>query len=178
MSEKNGVLTTCWGSCTWIFIHSVAWAYNPRVDRDNYFNFFMNLGNVLPCEECRRHYSQNVKKDELFRALESNESFFKWVYDLHNLVNKQTGVPESQWPSYELIKQKYNSFKASCSELPGICGSTGNKTLQKKIRVVEQFGAYTEDNLPYIIAMVILIMLLLVCGGYIYHNRKKLGLTK
>ena len=167
MSEKNGVLTTCWGSCTWIFIHSVAWAYNPRVDRDNYFNFFMNLGNVLPCEECRRHYSQNVKKNELFRALESNESFFKWVYDLHNIVNKQTGVPESQWPSYESIKQKYNSFKASCSELPGICGSTRNKTLQKKLELLSNLDRLMKIIFRYMFVMVYSIRII-TCMYWIY----------
>jgi len=168
---NHGLLTTCWGPMGWGLIHSIAFAYNPEIDKDHYFNFFMNLGSVLPCEECRRHYIQNVNKNELLKALVSNESFFRWSYDLHNIVNKQTGVPESKWPTYDSIKQRYNSFKASCSEVPGICGS--NSSIQKKIRVVEQYGPFNEDNYPYIICMVILIVLLFGCIGYIISRRGK-----
>ena len=172
MSNKIGILPSCWGSGTWIMLHSIAYAYNPQVDKENYFLFFFNLGNILPCEECRFHYSQNLNKQELNIALESNENLFKWVYDLHNKVNKQTGIPESKWPTYETVKERYSSFKASCSDIPGACGS-GSDTVKRKIKMIEQFGEYNEEQLPFLISTVILAVLLVISIIYILYLKRK-----
>jgi hypothetical protein len=172
MTEKVAILPTCWGPPLWFSLHSIAFAYDPNSDRQKYYDFFSNLGYVLPCEECKVHYTQNFNKDEFARALESNEGLFRWVYDLHNRVNKGTGVPESKWPSYETVKKNYASFKASCSDMPGVCGSgSPNK---KKIKIIEQFGEY-QENLGYIIPIAILSILLVFALGFIWKNRKKLN---
>ena len=165
MEKGKGLLPSCWGSGAWLFIHSIAYAYNPQIDKENYYNFFSNLGTVLPCEECRTHYSQNLNRQELVVALESTENLFKWVYDLHNKVNRQNGVPESKWPSYESIKNRYGSFKASCSDIPGVCGS--NSGIKKKIKMVEQFGEINEEQLPFLISTITLGVLLLIAIIYI-----------
>jgi len=170
--NKVGILPTCWGSGSWLFCHSIAYVYNPKIDKENYYNFFSNLGNVLPCEECRIHYSQNLNKQELIIALESTENLFKWVYDLHNKVNQQTGVPQDKWPSYESVKERYSSFKASCSDIPGACGS--NSKIKKKIKMVEQFGEINEEQLPFLISTVILAILLITAIIYILYLNKKI----
>jgi hypothetical protein len=168
--KKVGVLPSCWGQSAWLFIHSIAYAYNPQIDKQKYFDFFSNLGSILPCEECRIHYSQNLNKQELIIALETNENLFKWVYDLHNKVNKQIGVSESNWPSYESIKQRYTSFKASCSEI-GVCGSKTQN--HKKLKIVEQFGNLSEEQLPLLISTISLAIIVLMLLAYIIYNRKK-----
>ncbi len=170
--NKVGILPSCWGSGSWLLLHSIAYAYNPQIDKDNYYNFFSNLGTVLPCEECRIHYSQNLNKQELIIALESNENLFRWVYDLHNKINRQTGVPESKWPSYEFVKERYGSFKASCTNIPGVCGSSPGK-VQKKIKMVEQFGEINEEQLPFLISTITLAILLLIALIYIGYSKKK-----
>jgi hypothetical protein len=172
MEIGKGLLPSCWGPMLWGGLHSIAYAYNPQIDKDNYYNFFSNLGSVLPCEECRVHYSQNVNKQELAIALESNENLFRWVYDLHNKVNLQTGVPESKWPSYESIKKLYGSFKASCSDIPGVCGAAPGK-IQKKIKMVEQFGDINSDQVPFIISTCVLAFLLFVTLVYIIFKKCK-----
>jgi hypothetical protein len=170
--SNDGLLPSCWGQVMWHTLHSIAMAYVPTdQNKQQYFNFFTNLGYVLPCQACKTHYAQNVNTKTLMSSLDTQEGLFRWVYDLHNIVNKQTGVPESQWPSYETVKKTYENFKTSCSELPGICGSA-EKT-HKKIKVIEQFGSFNEDNLPYLICMIILIIMLIGCLGYIYTQRKK-----
>jgi len=172
MEIGKGLLPSCWGGPAWVFLHSIAYAYNPKTDKDNYYNFFSNLGGVLPCEECRLHYSQNLNKQELVIALESNENLFRWVYDLHNKVNRQTGVPESKWPSYESVKQRYGSFKASCSDVPGVCGAIPGKAY-KKIKMVEQFGDINEDQLPLLVSTILLSIALLAAISYIYFKKCK-----
>lgn len=158
MKQKKGLLPSCWGSSYWFVLHSMAYVYDPK-DKNKYFNFFMNLGDILPCEECKIHYQQNVNKYELDQALNSNESFFRWVYDLHNIVNEQLHVPKSKWPSYESVKQRYQSYESDCSNLKGVCGlKAGSKP--KKIKIVEEFGSEKlNDQTIVIIVLSILLFL-------------------
>jgi len=169
--NENGLLPSCWGPVGWIFIHSIAFAYDPNLDnRQKYYDFFSNLGGVLPCSSCKTHYSQNFNKESIMRALETNEGLFRWVYDLHNAVNKGTGVPESKWPSYEAVKKTYEGYKASCSTMPGTCGSESPN--MKKIKIIEQFGDY-QENIMYIVPIIILSLLLGLAVMYIIYLRKQ-----
>jgi hypothetical protein len=167
MSKNIGLLPSCWGNAFWHTLHSIAYVYNPQTDKEKYYDFFSNLGYILPCEECKLHYSQNLNKQELSIALETNENLFKWVYDLHNKVNRQIGIPESKWPSYQFIKERYGSFKASCTDIPGVCGSGPGPGPQKKMKMVEQFGEFNEDQLPFFISTIILGILLAAALIYI-----------
>lgn len=154
------MLPSCWGSAMWHVIHSISYVYNPYYDKQKYYEFFISLGNILPCEDCRSHYKQNLDKTELMYALGDNETMFRWSYDLHNKVNIQTGVPSSKWPSYETVKNKYGGFKASCSEIPGVCGST-KPGPHKSIKIIEQFGANINDEqYPLFVSTVVLSVLL------------------
>ena len=166
-----GLMPSCWGPMIWGTIHSIAYVYNPEVDKDNYFNFFWNLGNVLPCAECKSHYYLNVTKLDLRLALESNESFFRFTYNLHNLVNKQIGVPDSIWPSYETVKKRYAGYEARCTEMPGACGPVKKSHAQKGTMIVETFGSFTQDSIQYIVIICILSIALLVS---MYYNYKKI----
>ncbi len=161
----SGLRTNCWGSSGWQFIHSIAYVYNPINDqvKKTYYDFFINLGKVLPCEECREHYKENVKEIELFDALNSQETLFRWTYDLHNIVNEQIGVPEKDWPSYESIKARYENYKSECSKIPGACSSKDPNKIRTK--VVEQFSGNTYDNAEYIAIIITLAVLLLVSLG-------------
>lgn len=168
----NGLMPSCWGNATWMAIHSVAYAYKPSVENKiKYLTFFENLGYVLPCDECKIHYRQNFKLDEITVALESHEQLFRWTYDLHNLVNKQTGVPESKWPTYESVKKRFSGYEAACDTLPGVCGSVSGSSNQKGTVVVEKTGSLNEDNFKFLIPMVIFAVLLLIS---MYFNMKSM----
>jgi len=81
-----------WGPKAWFFIHNIALTYprNPNInDKQMYKNFFINLGNVLPCSVCKVHYKENLIESELDIGLNSNIDLFKWTVDIHNKVNKQ-----------------------------------------------------------------------------------------
>lgn len=168
---KQGILPSCWGSSLWLILESMAYVYDPETDKEYYFNFFSNLEHLLPCEECRDHYSVIINKEELMTALESNESFFRWVYDLHNKVNEKLGVPQSKWPSYESVRAKYSNYKADCSKEPGFCLQS-EVGPQKKIILVEQFGSFNNEQWPFLVSTVVLGLLLLGCLMYIRHLKK------
>jgi hypothetical protein len=80
-----------WGKHTWIFLHSITLNYpdNPTDEEiKQHSDFFLNLGNILPCHKCREHYKLNLKKFKLTKTiLKSKELFIKWLIDIHNSVN-------------------------------------------------------------------------------------------
>jgi hypothetical protein len=165
MTQKKGLLPSCWGSSYWFVLHSMAYVYDPK-DKNKYFNFFMNLGYILPCSECKIHYQDNVSRDDLEKALESNESLFRWVYDLHNKVNQQLNVPKSKWPSYESVKQKYQSYESDCSSLKGVCGlKVGSKP--KKVKIVEEFGSEKLNDQMIVIIVLCVLLTLSILNQYI-----------
>lgn len=98
-----------WGPHGWYFLHSVTMNYpkNPsEQDKQIYFNFFKSLEKVLPCEKCAYHYSQNLKKHSLEEALESRDKFVRWLINVHNEVNKETGKREY---TYDEVIQEYTT---------------------------------------------------------------------
>ena len=103
-----------WGPGGWLFLHSITLNYpeNPS-DKDKMFhkNFFLNLQNVLPCPNCSRHYSINLKKYPIDEALENKELLTKWLINIHNEVNKANF---KKIYTYEEVIQKYdNLYKGS-----------------------------------------------------------------
>lgn len=172
MNENIGLLPSCWGNLMWSSIHSIAFTYNPSLNRASYFNFFMLLGNILPCNKCKVHYYEHLDKDELNRALDTNEGLFKWTYDLHNMVNKSLEVPESEWPSYEKVWERYNSFKSDCSTIEGMCStSVSKKKITVKIIEDDDYEEYKEFYYKLILG--ILVVLLLISIGYIVMLKSK-----
>ena len=59
----------------------------------NFYDFFMNLQHVIPCEKCKTHYKQNIQKYDLNNSLGSRQDLVKWLIDLHNDINKDNGKP-------------------------------------------------------------------------------------
>lgn len=157
-------------------------AYEPtEKGKYDYYNFFASLGNVLPCEQCKTHYAQNFKhlEQSLRQSLQqpalAQNGLFRWVYDLHNLVNKQTKVPEHKWPSFEDVVKKYEGFKADCGNTPGVCGEVAGTLPKKRVRIIEEFGMISELT-DKDIGLIVLGICLLLSLGYIYYlNRNKKG---
>lgn len=91
------MLPEIWGQYAWNFIHLVTLDYpdNPTdIDKQNYYEFFNTLQNVLPCAKCRNNLSHHLKKYPLTdQVLSSRSNLVKWAIDLHNVVNYYTGKP-------------------------------------------------------------------------------------
>ena len=99
-----------WGPPAWTFLHTVTYNYpeNPTDDdKRNFYNFFMSLQHVLPCNKCKAHYQQNIQKYDLSESLDSRENLVKWLIDLHNDVNRDNGKPV--W-SYSEVYNKYREM--------------------------------------------------------------------
>ena len=99
-----------WGPPAWTFLHTVTYNYpmNPTDDdKRNFYNFFMSLQHVLPCNKCKAHYQQNIQKYDLSESLDSRENLVKWLIDLHNDVNRDNEKPI--W-SYSDVYNKYREM--------------------------------------------------------------------
>jgi hypothetical protein len=87
-----------WGKPFWTTIHIAALGYqdNPTlVQRKNYQDFYLNLGNVLPCKKCSLNYKRHLEELPIFAYLDSNKRLFEWTVILHNIVNRELG--KQQW---------------------------------------------------------------------------------
>ena len=86
------MLTSVWGPSMWHYLHTMSFNYPVRPtpeQRKHYYSFMKSLVNVLPCKYCRINLKTNYKNLPLRKCdMKNRESFSKYVYYLHELVNK------------------------------------------------------------------------------------------
>ena len=85
-----------WGKEGWKFLFSIAYEYpkNPSFqDILNYKRFFTYLQYVLPCQTYRTQYATQLDVLPIDEYLTTRTYLFKWVLEMHNLVNKEIGRP-------------------------------------------------------------------------------------
>ena len=106
--------TRFWGPSGWQLLHLIAFK-SPHPEQ-----FLLGIKDILPCRFCRESTAHYTKE------LHLRGDPGKWLYDLHNKVNKKLRT-QSQTdkkvidpgpdPSFEEVKQKYDSFVPT--EVPG-----------------------------------------------------------
>ena len=117
-SSNDGMLTTVWGPGIWHYLHTMSFNYpvNPTSsDKKHYREFVLNLQYVLPCGKCRKNLVKNFKTLPLTMSImESRDTFSKYIYDLHELVNhmldKKSGL------TYDNVRERYEHFRARCAK--------------------------------------------------------------
>ena len=84
-----------WGKHFWATAHYITISYpnNPsKEEKENVKKFFDLLTVLLPCENCRLHYINNLKITPLTDdILNSKYKLIEWLVNLHNEVNGRTG---------------------------------------------------------------------------------------
>tara|TARA_B110000259_G_C14023971_1_gene404019 strand:+ start:1756 stop:2205 length:450 start_codon:yes stop_codon:yes gene_type:complete len=112
MIDKN-----IWGTHLWNSIHFIALGYprNPsNADKTNYKNFYENLVNVIPCDDCAEHLKKNFKLISIDNFLNTREKLFEWTILLHNQVNKLLNRREwSIQEAYALYNDPYFNIKTN-----------------------------------------------------------------
>jgi len=130
-NSGDGMLTSVWGPTMWHFLHTMSFNYpvNPTVeDKKHYSDFICQLKYVLPCKYCRINLTNNLKANPIREChLKSRETFSKYIYRLHEIVNKRLG--KTSGLSYCDVRERYEHFRSRCTktDAPKIFNFTKNK---------------------------------------------------
>lgn len=115
--SNDGMLTSVWGPSAWHLLHTMSFNYpvNPTCDDKRYYrNHVLNLQNVLPCGKCRLNLKKNFAKLPLRpEYMRNRATFSKYIYKLHELVNKMLGKKSGL--SYNDVRERYEHFRARCT---------------------------------------------------------------
>ena len=114
--SNDGMLTSVWGPGLWHTLHTMSFNYpiSPTVDDKNHYRqFILNLQYVLPCGKCRKNLKMNFKKLPLtISHMKSRDTFSKYIYNLHELINKMLG--KTSGLSYNDVRERYEHFRSRC----------------------------------------------------------------
>lgn len=131
----DGMMTSVWGAPMWHYLHTMSFNYpvNPTLEnKKHYKDFIYNLRNVLPCKYCRINLTNNLKKKPLLMChMKSRATFSRYIYELHELVNKMLG--KKSHLSYCDVRERYEHFRSRCTqEKPKIFTFKRSQTRKKK----------------------------------------------
>ncbi len=100
-----------WGPKTWYMLHAFSINNNLKISDKNkhkYYIFYTSLLYIIPCEICKRHYTEilnilnPIEEDNITRNY-----IKKWVYNTHNLVNDFLNKPKY---NYSKLKDNYKQI--------------------------------------------------------------------
>lgn len=104
-----------WGPSFWDTLHLVAQGYpkNPsEEDKKNYREFYKSIKNILPCETCKKSYTEYISVLPIDFFLNDRNKLIYWIYTIHNFVNfklinkgKKIIIPEMKD-----VYKKYENF--------------------------------------------------------------------
>jgi hypothetical protein len=117
-NSGDGMLTSVWGPPMWHFLHTMSFNYpvNPSAeDKKHYSDFVYSLRYVLPCKYCRINLTSNLKANPIREChLKSRETFSKYIYRLHEIVNKR--LDKKSGLSYCDVRERYEHFRSRCTK--------------------------------------------------------------
>tara|TARA_B100000073_G_scaffold314201_1_gene289192 strand:+ start:1163 stop:1708 length:546 start_codon:yes stop_codon:yes gene_type:complete len=115
-TSDSGMMTSVWGPSMWHVLHSMSFNYPVKPsceDKQKYKEFIFLLQYVLPCKHCRENLKTNMKSCPLtMDQMKDRESFSKYVYLLHETVNKMLGKQSGL--TYCDVRERYENFRARC----------------------------------------------------------------
>lgn len=100
-----------WGWDTWKFLHRAGFAYPDKPteeDKQKARNLLSSLDIALPCPSCSLHYAEYFRNTFNDSVLESSETLSRWIYDLHQHVNKRLKVDSKV--RFEDLRALVNKF--------------------------------------------------------------------
>ena len=117
-NSGDGMLTSVWGPAQWHFLHTMSFNYpvspTPE-DKRHYMDYVKNLQYVLPCKYCRMNLTNNFKKKPLKMCdMASRETFSRYIYELHETVNKMLNKKSNL--SYCDVRERYEHFRSRCTD--------------------------------------------------------------
>ena len=140
--SKDGFQTRVWGPAFWLVLHLIGLNYPMEpttAQKKQYKKFFTYIQYILPCGACRDSYKNFITKNKgtvlTDDVMESRETVSKWLFDLHNAVNKKLCKPKKT--GFMDTLSFYEQFRAACAkDKKGCRSSLYGKKRRTLIRVL------------------------------------------
>ena len=130
----DGMVTRIWGPWAWCFLHTISFNYpvQPTAkQKKQYRDFILSPQHVLPCGHCRKNFTKNIKKHPLTMGdLKNRETFSRWLYGLHEVVNKM--LHKKSDLTYDQVRDRYEHFRSRCTQNSQKTRNNRRKCLCKK----------------------------------------------
>lgn len=98
--NSDDIDKTTWGNAYWTMIHIIAKyividsrGNIPKEVKHIFINFINCLQKLLPCEKCREHMYQHLKKYPPEKYMDTRINIFYWTVLFHNIVNSTLNKP-------------------------------------------------------------------------------------
>jgi hypothetical protein len=121
-----------WGPHYWFFLHTLARTYPElpnEVIKRKYYDFIMNLPLFIPDDEMSAHFSHMLEKFPVTPYLCGRESFVRWMYFMHNKINRHLDKDEI---SFEEACEEYeNKYREPLSAAANAAAAAAAWQLQK-----------------------------------------------
>ena len=115
-NSGDGMLTSVWGPPMWHSLHTISFNFPvkpTKEQKENYYQYFLSLQHILPCRYCRDNYKDNLKKLKFGKKhFKNRETLSKFVYTLHEMVNKNLGKKSGL--TYTQVRDRYEHFRSRC----------------------------------------------------------------
>jgi hypothetical protein len=149
-NSDSGMQSAIWGPAVWHVLHTTSFNYpvNPNeLDKKHYSDWMLSFQYTLPCVYCRDNFKNNLKKAKFSMSVMKNRSTFsKFIYDLHNCVNKMLG--KSVKISFEEVRDRYEHFRSRCVD------KNSNQSIGNKGKEQGCIGALHGTNSKCVIRIV------------------------
>ena len=143
-SSSEGMLTSVWGPSLWHTLHTISFNYPVKPTKEqkkHYKALILNLKHVMPCKYCRINLRKNLKAHPLRQCdLKNRDKFSRWVYGLHEHVNKMLGKKSGL--TFCDVRDRYENFRSRCTKKEikkKIIKMKKNKTRKKEKGCTEPF---------------------------------------
>jgi hypothetical protein len=100
-----------WGPHYWFTLHTIALTYPEKPNetvKKEYYDFIQNLPLFIPIENMGNFFSNLLDTYPVTPYLDSRESFIKWMYFIHNRVNKE--LDYKQLSLSESLEEYYKNY--------------------------------------------------------------------
>lgn len=118
MSIKLNLDPKIWGPHYWFFMHTLAMCY-PNYPNDvtkkKYYDFIQNIPMFIPIEEIASYFSKLLDEYPVQPYLDNRESFIRWMWFIHNKINKKLEKPEISLNEFYL--KYYEEYKSNDKKL-------------------------------------------------------------
>jgi hypothetical protein len=111
-----------WGPGMWKSLHCITFNASEILNNDDrlrYENYFISLGEILPCKYCRESYKIYLVMFPIEKYSDTRHGLVLWLYLIHALVNNKINKPNE--PFKDTI-YRYENMRAKCSTVKNVDG--------------------------------------------------------